>query len=260
MALCESAVMVANSDKTTLWSLRPAGEHAALRQAAQGAGVALRALSLQRLVARDAGPALAAALDAPLRLFTSPAAVRFAAMQARGGLARPGLDIAVGSGTAKALARAGVSAPVRPDRMDSDGVLALPALQGLDGRAIGLVTAPGGRGLLAPTLRDRGAVLRVAEVYARAPLRGGARRVAAFAADASGVLVASSAEALSLLLARLPPADTAIGARLRRRPVVVSSERLGTLLAEAGFRGIRVADGPSPAALIAAAARASPLQ
>ena len=82
---------------STLWSLRPAGEHAALRRVAQGAGFRLRVLSLQRLVANPDGAGLAAALAAPVRLYTSPAAVRFAASQAEGRLRREGLDLAVGS-------------------------------------------------------------------------------------------------------------------------------------------------------------------
>ena len=249
---------------TTLWSLRPAGEHAALRQAAQAAGVRVpvRTLSLQRLVARDAPRELAAALAAPIRLYTSPAAVRFAARQAaaEAGLVRPGFDIAVGSGTARALQRAGVERPLRPERMDSEGVLAMPDLQSIAGLEVALVTAPGGRGLLGPALRERGATLRVAEVYARRALRGGARRLAAFVADERGVLLASSAEAFGLLNARLPAAHTAAGDRARRRAVVVSSERLAAIAADAGFLHILRADAPTPAALIAAAARVAPLQ
>lgn len=274
--------------RTTLWSLRPAGEHAALRQAVQAAraeraaGVeppplparlTLRALSLQRLVARDAGDALRAALAAPIRVYTSPAAVRFAALSAvngaiDGALARPGIDIAVGSGTAKALQRCGVDAPRRPERMDSEGVLALPELQRIDGRDVGLITAPGGRGLLVPALRERGAVLRIAEVYARATLGGNARRLAGFIADEDGVLLTSSAEALGLLVARLSAVGSAKGDRVRGRAVVVSSERLAAIAADAGFLHVIRADGPTPAALIAAwigariaaAARATPLQ
>ena len=89
----------ARATRRTLWSLRPAGEHAVLRKVAQDAGFRLRALSLQRLLGRVAAAALGAALAAPIRIYTSPAAVRFA----RTGTARTteaGLDLAVGSGTA----------------------------------------------------------------------------------------------------------------------------------------------------------------
>lgn len=245
---------------TTLWSLRPAGEHAALRRVAQGAGFRLRALPMQRLVARHDAERLAAALAAPIRLYTSPAAARFAALQAAGGLHREGLDLAVGSGTAAALRRAGVAGARTPGRMDSEGVLAMAELQSVAGLAVGLITAPGGRGFLLPSLRERGAEVRVAEIYSRADLRGGARRLAQWSADDGAVLLVSSAEAFGLLEASLPDAASPRGRTLRVRPVVVSSERLGGRVTRAGFLDVVVADGPTPAALVAAASRKAPVQ
>ncbi|WP_397607951.1 uroporphyrinogen-III synthase [Silanimonas sp.] len=245
---------------STLWSLRPAGEHAALRRVAQGAGFRLRVLPLQRLVARADAARLVAALAAPIRLYSSPAAVRFAALQAAGDLHREGIDLAVGSGTAAALRRAGVAAARSPARMDSEGVLAMAELQAIAGEAVGVITAPGGRGLLLPALRERGAEVRVAEVYQRADLRGGARRLAAFADDPGAVLVASSAEAFGLLETLLPDATSLRGRALRARPVVVSSERLGAQAGRAGFVRVVVADGPTPSALVAAASRVPPVQ
>jgi hypothetical protein len=47
---------------------------------------------------------------------------------------------------------------------------------------------------------------------------------------------------------------------LRVRPVVVSSARLGTQAARAGFVRVVVAEGPTPSALVAAASRIPPLQ
>jgi uroporphyrinogen-III synthase len=109
-------------------------------------------------------------------------------------------------------------------------------------------------------LRERGARLQVAEVYARAPLRGGARRRAAFIADADGVLLVSSLEALGLLLAHLPDANTRNGERLRRRPLVASSARLAAMASTAGFARVITAEGPTPTALVAAVVRAAPVQ
>jgi len=245
---------------STLWSLRPAGEHAALRRVAQGAGFRLRVLPLQRLVARADVAQLAAALAAPIRLYTSPAAVRFAVFQVADGLCRQGIDLAVGSGTAAALRRAGVADARSPARMDSEGVLAMAELQSVGGLALGVITAPGGRGLLVPALRERGAEVRVAEVYQRADLRGEARRLAAFADDPGAVLVASSAEAFGRLEALLPDASSVRGRALRARPVVVSSPRLAALAAHAGFVRVVVAAGPTPSALVAAASRVPNVQ
>ena len=64
-------------------SLRPAGEHATLERAAAAHGLGLIALSPWRIVHRDdpaARTALAAALDAPVTVFTSPPAVAAAAL------------------------------------------------------------------------------------------------------------------------------------------------------------------------------------
>ncbi|MCD9032473.1 uroporphyrinogen-III synthase, partial [Luteimonas sp. Y-2-2-4F] len=88
-------------------SLRPAGDHAAMRRAAARRGLGTIALSPWRIAARDddeARRALAAALDAPLAVFTSPPAVRAAAALMPAALAAPGrVRIAVGAGTRAAL-------------------------------------------------------------------------------------------------------------------------------------------------------------
>ncbi|MFT4198343.1 MAG: uroporphyrinogen-III synthase, partial [Pseudoxanthomonas sp.] len=91
-------------------SLRPQGQHAALRRALARHGGGLLALSPWRLRGRDdahARQALERALRADTLVFTSPAAVRFGArLQAL--RARPGQAwIGVGAGTAAALRRAG---------------------------------------------------------------------------------------------------------------------------------------------------------
>jgi len=145
-------------------------------------------------------------------------------------------------------------------RMDSEGMSDLPALQVVGDRAVGLVTAPGGRGLIPQVLGDRGARLVVAEVYARRGLHGGTRRLAAFVADGGAVLVVSSAEALALLCRRLPAAGSSRGDAVRARPVVLSSARLAERAAAEGFRDRRVATGPSPASLVAAALTPTDLQ
>ena len=231
----------------TLWSLRPAGEHAGLRRAAQAAGLRLRVLSVQRLAALAAHDDLAAALAADTRLYTSPAAVRFALAQGAS-LRRPGVDMAVGAGTAAALRAAGVESPLHPTRMDSEGLLALPALSDGAGTALGFITAPGGRGLLVPALRERGFRLCLAEVYARRSLNGGARQRAAFMGDPAAVLLLSSREAFDALLFRLPKRQWPTP-----RALVASSTRLAEHAAAAGFLQCFVAASPRPKDMVAAA-------
>src|SRR5690625_5030667 len=117
-------------------SLRPAVGHAGMRRAAAARGARVLALSPWRLVARSAGealPVLRPALRAPIAIFTSPAAVHAAAdlLPLAPG---PGQQrLAVGATTAAALRRAGVAEPVHPRRMDSEGLLQLPALERVAG-------------------------------------------------------------------------------------------------------------------------------
>ncbi|MEO8365496.1 MAG: uroporphyrinogen-III synthase [Pseudoxanthomonas sp.] len=237
-------------------SLRPQGEHAALRRAAAAHGARVIALSpwKLRLHTDDAArAALRVALDAPRVLFTSPAAVRAAAALLEFHPRPNQAWIAVGSGTARALQRAGVTCIQSPARMDSEGLLELPALQDLPGIDVGLVTAPEGRSLLAATLRERGARLLRADVYAREPIAlspFALRRLRALQAPA--FLALTSEGALRHVLAQAP-AD--ILARLRAAPAMAASARLQRIAREAGFNEVELAEGPRPRQLLAAMAR-----
>ncbi len=237
-------------------SLRPVGGHAPLRRAAAAHGARVLALSPWRIEARsDAATrrALREALRADAVVFTSPAAVRAAAaLQAL--RARRGQDwLAVGAGTAAALRRAGIDRVHVPERMDSEGLLALPALRAVRGRTVALVTAPGGRGALAATLRRRGARLLRADVYARVPVTPAAAAVARLRALRSAPLrlALSSGEALLGVLASLPPD---VAARLRDARVLAASARLAALARGQGFRDIAIAADARPRSLLAAVA------
>ncbi|MFT3763730.1 MAG: uroporphyrinogen-III synthase [Pseudoxanthomonas sp.] len=237
-------------------SLRPQGGHAALRAAAARHGGRLLALSPWRLRARD-DPATRADLRAALAcarvVFTSPAAVRCAARMTALKRRRGQAWIAVGDGTAAALRRAGVAAAVTPMRKDSEGLLALPELQALQDVRVGLVTAPGGRGLLAPLLQQRGAQVLRADVYEREARPLSPRAIAALQRlDAPACVALSSGEALASLLAQLPGEAKA---KLLRQPVAAASERLAALARDCGFARIGRAEGPQPAQLVEAAER-----
>lgn len=243
----------------TLVSLRPQGQHAPLRAAAHAAGaagtVALSPWRLQRLHGADRRAKLEAALRADHTLFTSPAAVVAAADLLAGFSAHDTAHwLAVGEGTLRALQHAGVQGAHAPVRMDSEGLLALPQLQQLHGAEVGLVTAPGGRGLIAPTLQQRGARLLRADVYQRVPLPLPARALARLShAPQPWILALSSGEALQLAWQQLSPA-------WRQRwqqqlAVVAASERLQEQALALGLRAVRQAEGPRPHQLVAAAAR-----
>jgi uroporphyrinogen-III synthase len=181
---------------------------------------------------RVARETLKAALAADVVIFTSPAAVGYARQLAP--LRSHACVLAPGAGTLRALRRAGHVDAMAPAREDSEGLLALPPLQNVRGKRIGIIGAPGGRGLLARALSRRGARVTRAHVYRRLPARLDRRHVKALRHDAHKALyvLLSSTEALTHILAGLP--DDASHALLAGR-AVVSSERLAALARKAGF-------------------------
>jgi uroporphyrinogen-III synthase len=192
-------------------------------------GLALRA-ALDETLARAQ---LRAALADDLLLFTSPAAVRFAARLAP--LRTDATVLAVGEGTARALRRHRIDASV-PARRDSEGVLAHPLLRDVRGRRIALIGAPGGRGVLREQLMRRRAELREVHVYRRAAPRLDQRHVdAVLRLPPSALVLLSSAEALRNLTHQLPVMALQ---RLCAATAVVSSERLATAAQAAGFTRI----------------------
>lgn len=252
---CQAVAM--SSRSPAAWyviSLRPRGGHATLRHAAARYGGGLLALSpwtLQTIDDPDNRAALQAALGASRVLFTSPAAANAAAGLQALQVAADQTWYAVGTGTALALGRAGVSGVVTPERMDSEGLLALTGLQDLKDCTLGLVTAPGGRGILAPALEARGARIIRANVYERVPVRPSPRAVTAIRRlKAPAVLAVSSAEALQLIVSNVP--GDVLGL-LKAMPVAVASERLGDLATKLGFSRCQRARSARPADLVVAA-------
>ena len=234
-------------------SLRPVAGHGPIRRAAAKLGARTLALSPWRITQLDdinARRALQRLLAAPRVVFTSPAAVAAAAaLQPLRPM--PGQQwLAVGAGSARALRRAGAGDIPSPGRMDSEGLLAMPALREVRGLDVGLVTAPGGRGVIAATLADRGARVLRANVYERTAIAPSPRAVAALRAlDAPAWLLLSSGEALEQVMATLP-ADAQAG--LRTAAVVAASERLAGLARGHGLRVAAVAASARSADMLAA--------
>lgn len=244
----------------TLLSLRPRGQHAVLRRAVAASGGRLLALSPWAIVPRRDDPSrqqLQQALAAGRVVFTSPAAVQAAnALLPLAGRAAGRQWLAVGAGTAAALQQAGIARVLAPVRMDSEGLLALPALQDLGQQAVGLVTAPGGRGVIPATLRQRGALLQLAAVYDRVPLRLPARaRARLRQLSAPCLLALSSGKALEQLWSQL---DAGERAGLLRCQVVAASARLLQQAGSLGFAGGIQARSALPADLLAAARQLLP--
>jgi uroporphyrinogen-III synthase len=236
---------------------RPAGSVQPLRRRVRALGgttLALPGVSLH--AAPDAAAALLAlrqARAADFVVFISPAAVRFAFALLPGlRFTRATQVCAIGASTANALQRQGVSQVLWPrERADSEGLLALPQLAHVRGKQVVLIGAPGGRELLADTLRARRARVAHAPVYARRAPRFNRRQFAALEqARAPLITVLSSAEVLDNLRAVLP---LELFARLAAGELVVSSARLAAAARASLFGNVHVAASALPADLCAAA-------
>ncbi len=232
-------------------SLRPVGQHRRLLRAAEALGADGLSLPGLRLMAREDTPTqvtLDAALECARVIFTSPAAVRFTVRMRTLGAKPRQVVFALGEATRTALRRAGIAEVTVPPLATSESLLALPELASVRGARIGIVTAPDGRGLLAQYLREHGATLAIAEVYARMPARlNRAHSQRLLDTRGHGAVCVTSAEALHNVLAALPHAARAA---LLRCIAVVSSERLLAIARDAGFQTIIRADAPTPRALL----------
>ena len=171
--VCQARAMPRASQKLPLdgWyviSLRPLKQHGGVRRSAGKVGASVFALSTLRLQPLATDGALREALRCPRVIVTSPAAARFAGAGRPLASQRGQQWFALGAGTAAALRRQGITQVSLPESgADSEALLAHPALAVVAGQRIGLLTAPGGRGLIAPELAARGATVVVAELYAR---------------------------------------------------------------------------------------------
>ncbi len=108
--------------------------------------LALSPWRLQRLKGTPVVRQLQRALNCDRVVFTSPAAVAAAASLLPLAEAQRSPWLTVGEGTARALRAQGVGEVHAPQRMDSEGLLALPVLAEARGLRIGLVTAPADAG------------------------------------------------------------------------------------------------------------------
>jgi uroporphyrinogen-III synthase len=230
-----------------------ADELCALIEAAGGRAVRFPTLAI--IPAPDvaaARTALAALADYDLVLFVSANAVEQALAL------RPAADwpaglryAALGSGTARALARHGLPKPLlAPPPHDSEALLTLPQLQELSGQRILIVRGTGGRDLLGETMRARGAAVNFAEVYQRIRPDSDARDIlAAWARGAVDIVTATSGEALRNLVAMLGEPGRE---RLLATPLVVVSGRMVQQALALGFSGPRLAEAAGDAALMTA--------
>lgn len=158
----------------------------------------------------------------------------------------------IGRATAEAFATTfGKQADLMPSGdSNSEALLALPALQQLNGRRVIIIRGEGGRALLGDTLQQRGAELHYANVYRRRLPQINIAAHDEALRHSVDVITASSIESLHNLVQLLA---ATMGDWLWQRPVFVIHSRQVAAAQDMGFKNIAaVADETSDAALLSA--------
>jgi uroporphyrinogen-III synthase len=139
---------------------------------------------------------------------------------------------AIGPTTAASLQEFGIAEILTPlERFDSEALLALPALQQMQGQRVLIVRGVGGREVLADTLKQRGAEVVFGECYRRVNPQNNAHVLAQAYEEGKlqGIIVTSS-EALRFLL------ELAQGAAwLQATPLFVNHARIAEQAKAAGL-------------------------
>ena len=185
-------------------------------------------------------------------IVVSPFAARLIAQHGTPVLFEDTLFIAPGAGTARILERAGAEAVHPAAGGTSEAILALPELDGIEGRAVGIFGAPGGRRLLDEELARRGAEVHRFDGYRRAPRPPADALVDALANGRRLAVLVSSMNAFRQISDDLPEA---LRARWLESRFVVSSPRLERACRDRGAGDVTVASGAADEAMIDALAR-----
>jgi len=183
---------------------------------------------------------LAGAKHANLLIFVSANAVGYAFP-----LLPPQLPIdieiaAVGGATAQALTEVGLDPTLIPKRMDSEGLLALPGLQSVADKTIYILRGDGGRELIRETLLERGAEVRVVDVYRRQiPQQAkGIRNLLNHWSNLVQIATASSNQILDNLFTLLGEQGAQ---KLRQTPMLVVSQRMADHARALGCESVHIA-------------------
>lgn len=235
----------------------PAGTHTCERIVALG-GVAIHypVLAFGPPPNPAAYAAAMAALPAQAWLiFISPQAVTATLPQLLALKSRlsPTVHVAcVGEATAALLQAAGFDAVLCPDTdYSSEGLLALPALQSVQGVRVAVIRGEGGREKIDTVLRDRGAIVLPVMAYVRlCPIpTPSVQAVVENALRAQGidVVLGASFESVQNVKQLL---GEALWPLIREIPLVVMSERIQQLALNLGFSHVFVSDTASERAVL----------
>lgn len=241
-------------DGKTIWITRPAGQSPSLLPALQQAGAVVHNLPMLAIepLAEDAViRSRVLDLDHYDLLFfisTNAASLGMALIDKYWPQFPAQLGIfSVGPTTAAVIEDYGLKVQYPETRMNSEALLALPALADISGKKALIVRGVGGRELLADELEKRGARVDYLELYRRVcpQYAPGALRKHLESAPPDAIVV-TSAESLANLRGLLR-ADKVDPGTL---PLFVSSARIAEIAREAGFLQTRTMPGADDKAII----------
>ena len=205
---------------------RPVHQADTLARAIRAVGgdpVLFPALAIEAVPVAQLEHMIAAARSADAMVVVSPNAAR-CGIAAMGRLPPAARVFAVGPGTARALAEAGVANVIVPDGQDSEALLALPALAEVAGWHVVIVRGVGGRPLIADTLAARGAQVGYLECYRRVrPQADAAALLARWRAGGIDAVTVASAETLVNLVALLGEGGASL---LAKTPLFAPHEKI----------------------------------
>ena len=189
---------------------------------------------------RAARESLAGARHANLLIFVSTNAVQYAFPLLPEQLPLDVQIAAVGKATAEALSEQGLDPTLVPQRMDSEGLLDLPAMHKVSGKTVYILRGNEGRELLQETLSERGARVHQVEVYRRTlPLRqAAAANLVRNWAQLVDVVTATSNAIIDNLFTMLGDEGAEL---LRTTPLVVISQRMAEHVIGLGCEQVHLA-------------------
>jgi uroporphyrinogen-III synthase len=155
---------------------------------------------------------------------------------------------AIGATTARALRERGVAVEAIGDTMDSEALLALPALRDIAGQRALIFRGRGGRTLIGEALRERGARVDYCELYRRLLPADAPQQLAAYAQQPDAISV-HSGETLANLAQCIGQSGRE---SLCDTLLVCPSRRVAEQARELGFARVRAAQNAGDSAMFAA--------
>lgn len=238
--------------KPTVVLTRPEGDNARLEStlAQRGYGVVVQPLLRIAPLPESELPDPPDLASGDVCIFISANAARMGLPTLMGPMVEHGIvSLAVGPRTASVLEAEGLAVTV-PEQMDSEGLLALPALTDVSDKHVVIVKGEGGRETLTETLEARGAQVEEYVCYRREVAPVDRDNFAATMSEAHGVVFQASSVQTLGTLTNLISATNLLS--LLMQPVVVPSQRVADQATQMGWQHVVNAASASDDAFLAA--------